>query len=300
LIALDNAYRPNPLEDTVITLTMAIVELVRDTAAARLRYRLFTGMLGALPTIRHGHEVGATFYPLRGAIERLLKKLEGRSVPDQDLGNLIAEVRTTMKEHSVPVTNLLKAQNLIKDLLDPSKEPKPVADLKDYLLRVIRNWEQTRGACFLVKTIELPDGLSVPCDQVILDNAVRCLLENAQSVSERDDQGRFIVELRVTTRSDVFKFKRMITIEVTDHGPGISAAKRPFLFVDGFTDRRDLPVRATTRETQVDHFGRGLDMARAFLLRSHGELRLADPGGDGKGATFVIHLGLLEERRPRA
>ena len=50
---MDNAYCPNPLEETDLALTQAIVELVRDTVLARLKYRLFNGIAGALPLMVH-------------------------------------------------------------------------------------------------------------------------------------------------------------------------------------------------------------------------------------------------------
>jgi signal transduction histidine kinase len=170
--------------------------------------------------------------------------------------------------------------------------------LKAHLRRVIRNWEETQGACFVDKSIELEDGWSLPCDPVILDNALHCLLENAQSVSRRNEQNQFLVELRASTRDDVRFFRRMVTIEVTDYGPGVAAEKQPFLFIEGYTDRHDLPEPGTPEESRVDHLGLGLGMARAFLLRARGELRLQSPGGQGKGATFAIHFGLDVQKPP--
>jgi signal transduction histidine kinase len=299
-IALDNAYRPNPLEDTVLALTMAIVQLFRDTVAARRRYRLFNTMLVAFPLMGHEPAVVGELSSFRLALNKLLNNLENPSAPDHDVPGLIAKVRRSFDALEAPIKKLGAAQELIRDSRGPGRDVTQGADLKAHLLEVIRDWEETRAACFRVKAIELEDGFSVPCDRVVLDNAIRCLLENAQSVSARDNQGRFLVELRATTRNDVPRFKRMVTIEVTDHGPGVSAEKQPFLFIHGFTDRHDLPEWGRPEQPRVDHYGLGLGMARASLLQAHGELRLQDPGGDGKGATFAIHLGLDPRPSPRA
>jgi hypothetical protein len=101
-IALDNVYRPNPLEETHLSLTMAIVELVRDTVAARLRYRLFTGMLGALPLMRHGPQVMGNFASFEVALQDLLDNLADPSAPAQDVPGLIAEVRTKLEALRAP------------------------------------------------------------------------------------------------------------------------------------------------------------------------------------------------------
>ena len=37
-------------------------------------------------------------------------------------------------------------------------------------------------------------------------------------------------------------------------------------------------------------------MARAFLLRAQGDLRLKSRGGNGQGATFAIHFGLMPDQ----
>ena len=94
----------------------------------------------------------------------------------------------------------------------------------------------------------------------------------------------------------VFPFQTMITIEVTDFGPGISRKKSKYLFIEGFTDRRDLKATGAPGNPETAHRGRGLGLARASLLRAQGDLRLKSRGGKEKGATFAIHFGLMPDR----
>ncbi|MGP0067785.1 MAG: ATP-binding protein, partial [Isosphaeraceae bacterium] len=286
-IAIDNAYRPNPLEDTILALTAAIVELARDEVAARLRYRLFNGMVGALPFLRHSPQIKNRFAEFNQALGDLRPDLRNITRPVKGDPNPIAAVRRAWANLEEVVESMAHAQKRIEGFELPDK----VTDLKSHLLDVINEWEATRHASFIVKDVNLEEGLGLDCDVAILDGALRCVLENAESVSRRDDEGRFFVELRATMRRDFPRFEAMVTVEITDYGPGIKAEKEPFLFIDGFTDRRDFLGPISPEETLSDHKGLGLGMARAFLLRSHGELRLQDRGGDDKGATFALHLG---------
>ena len=292
-IAIDNAYRPNPHEEMALALTAAIVELARDEVAARLRYRLWNGMLGALPFLRHGPEIGTKFAGFNQALYDLLPALRGAVNKAGDNPKLVA-ARQAWADLNEAVEKMAKAQEHVKSLELPEK----VGGLKAHLLRVIKDWEETRNAHFVVQRLELEAGLRLDCDTAILDGALRCVLENAASVSRRDAHGRFRVELRAASRADVPGFKAMVTIEVTDDGPGIDPRKEQFLFIDGFTDREDLAGAGSPQERPDAHRGLGLGMARAFLLRSHGELRLQHRGGDGRGATFALHLGIPAPRSP--
>ncbi len=167
--------------------------------------------------------------------------------------------------------------------------------LREHLEDVIRHWEEQENARFVSKKLKIARDLPLTCDEKILDNALQCLLENARSVSPRDDSGRFKVALSAKQRR-VYPFQTMITIEVKDFGPGISRKKSKYVFIEGFTDRRDLKATGAPHDSVSAHRGRGLGMARAFLLRAQGDLRLKSRGGNGEGATFAIHFGLMPDR----
>ncbi len=294
-IAVDNAYCPNPLEETDLALTQAIVELVRDTVLARLKYRLFNGIAGALPLMVHRPRINGCLAHFRGHLRDLMEAL--RTSPDNVvlISKAAEEVEKSMAKMEVPIREMGAAQQFIEEWRDPSRTPSPVTDLKSHLRGVIRNWEEKENARFVSKKLKIARGLPLACDEKILDNALHCLLENARSVSNPDESGRFRVALSAKQRR-VFPFKTMITIEVTDFGPGISRKKSRYLFIEGFTDRRDLTPTGSSTDSQSKHRGRGLGMARAFLLRAQGDLRLKSRGGNGRGATFAIHFGLMPDQ----
>jgi GAF domain-containing protein len=288
-IALDNAYRPNPLEDTVLPLTLAMVELVRDAVDARLLFLLISGMLGALPFFRHGPNIKDAWDLFFPPCDRLLTALEaGLEAPPG-----LREVRETLSRLDEPVQHMVDAQNQVQAWRNIGSNLSSISDLKGHLLRLAEGWRSR--FTFEPLSIALDDGLELPCDPVILDNALRCLLENAASVTDReqlDAKGRVPVSIKASQRRDVYRFERVVTIEVRDFGPGIPRDKEPFLFIDGFTERDDLVALGAPADEQVGHKGLGLGLARASLLRARGELRLESGGGGGQGATFAIHFGL--------
>jgi hypothetical protein len=293
-IALDNCYRPSlhdysPSlhEDTVRPLTLAMVQLVRDLIDARQQYRLFSGMLGALPPIRHGPEIKTEWDKFGDSFSELLDAVEQPGVGIAP--ELIANVKQARVALNSRIDAMAEAVMAIENWRNPTHTYEPVCDLKAYLLRLVEDWKDC--AEFKLK-IDLPSKCSLPrCDRLILENTMKCLLENARSVSTTGHGTRFRVKLTARTLGNIHPFEQVALITLRDYGPGIPPWKVPFLFMDGFTDRRDVREVVSIDGQKPQHKGLGLGMARAFLLRAHGELRLEDPGWPGRGATFGVYLG---------
>ena len=70
---------------------------------------------------------------------------------------------------------------------------------------------------------------------------------------------------------------RTLRIEVQDSGPGVAKALRGTLFEPFVTGR-------------ADGTGLGLSIARELTEAQGGRLLLAEPGGDGIGATFGLEI----------
>jgi signal transduction histidine kinase len=68
-----------------------------------------------------------------------------------------------------------------------------------------------------------------------------------------------------------------VRIEVQDSGPGVDPALRETLFEPFVTGR-------------ADGTGLGLSIARELAEVQGGRLVLADPGGEGGGAVFLLEL----------
>jgi hypothetical protein len=286
-IALDNCYHPNPLEDTARPLTLAMVELVRDLIDARQQYRLFSGMLGALPPIRHGPEIKNEWDKFGGPLTELLDAAEKPGVGIAS--ETVAKVKKAREALERPIDAMAAAVVAIEKWRNPTHTHEPVQDLRAYLLRLVNDWRDV--AAFKLR-IDLEDKYALPrCDRLILENTMKCLLENARSVSTPGARGRFRVKLTARTLGNIHPFEQVVLITLRDYGPGIPPWKIPFLFMDRYTDRRDVIEAASSDGRKPQHNGLGLGMARAYLLRAHGDLRLEDPGWPGRGATFGIYLG---------
>lgn len=77
---------------------------------------------------------------------------------------------------------------------------------------------------------------------------------------------------------DACKQGNMLTFSITDHGTGIAAKDKPFIFHRFFC--------ADKSRTQKEHYGLGLSIAKELVDMHNGKIELSDtPGG---GCTFKI------------
>ena len=108
------------------------------------------------------------------------------------------------------------------------------------------------------------------------------LLSNAIKFTPKG--GRVQVRLR--------RVDAQAVIEVADSGPGISPEFLPHVF-----ERFRQGDASTTRS----HVGLGLGLAIVrHLVELHGGTVEASSAGEGRGATFSVHLPLTSARRPEA
>ncbi len=286
---MDSKYCPKPLEETDLALTKAIVELVRDTVLARLKNRFFDGIAGALPLMVHRPRINGCLSAFRGDLRDLMQALRTSPGDAPAISKAAEEVEKSLAELEVPIREMGNAQQLIEELRDSRRPTSPVTRLKEHLEDVIRHWEEKENARFVSKKLKISRDLPLACDEKILDNALQCLLENARSVSPRDDSGRFKVALSAKQRR-VYPFRTMITIEVKDFGPGISKKKSRYVFIEGFTDRRDLRATGAAHDAESAHRGRGLGMAARVPAASSGRLATEEPGWKRTGRDVCHSL----------
>jgi len=116
-------------------------------------------------------------------------------------------------------------------------------------------------------TVEAPPQTTAVFDPALTRRALDALLTNAR---QHSPPGAPVV-LRGAAAAQTLR------LEVQDSGPGVNAALRETLFEPFVTGR-------------ADGTGLGLSIARELVEVQGGQLRLADPGGENRGATFLIEL----------
>jgi len=100
----------------------------------------------------------------------------------------------------------------------------------------------------------------------------------ANAVKFSAEEGTVQVELR---RDD-----RFVEIVVEDHGVGIKREFLPYVF--------DRFWQAHTRAGRPGGLGLGLSIVRHIVERHGGSVDVSSEG-EGKGATFIVHLPVLRE-----
>jgi two-component system sensor kinase FixL len=110
-------------------------------------------------------------------------------------------------------------------------------------------------------------------DQIQIQQVVVNLVRNAFEAT----RGRRNAEIVVSTGLD----DRSLLLCVSDNGPGIPADRHADLFRAFKTGKRS-------------GMGLGLAISRTIVQSHRGEL-LVDPGGNGRGARFIVRLPLSAE-----
>ena len=113
-------------------------------------------------------------------------------------------------------------------------------------------------------TVDAAEGLQIPLDRKWLAEAVRQLVDNAAKFSPAE------ASIQVTAYAD----DRLVTIDVSDHGPGIPPGRRDEVFVKYGTWRPD-------GYEEVNGSGLGLFLVRGIVTAHGGEVSIDDAPGGG-------------------
>ncbi len=197
-------------------------------------------------------------------------------------GNLDAQ--TMQRAIEIIERNTRLQAQLIEDLLDVSRiisgklrlDLRPAA-ISSVVEAAIESVRPTADA----KHITLEFHATAPADSVLIDHGrmqqvVWNLLSNALKFTP--EGGRVTISLESSDST--------LSLRVADTGAGINAEFLPFVF-----DRFRQEDAATTRA----HGGLGLGLSIVrHLVELHGGRVSAESGGEGKGATFAVHLPLAQ------
>jgi signal transduction histidine kinase len=122
-------------------------------------------------------------------------------------------------------------------------------------------------ASITARTDRTPEDLQVCFDRKWLAEAVRQLVDNAAKFSPAE------ASIQVTADAD----DRHVTIEVSDHGPGIPPEQRDEVFVKYGTWRPD-------GYEEVNGSGLGLFLVRGIVTAHGGDVTIEDAPGGADGS----------------
>jgi PAS domain S-box-containing protein len=215
------------------------------------------------------HELRAPLNPILGWAQLL----QVRKFDDTKLAEALAIIERSAK---------LQAQ-LIDDLLDIAKILRGKLTMESAsvdLVFVIESALDTVRSAVVTKSIqihqELPQICHVSGDSARLQQVIWNLLSNAVKFTPK--HGR--IHLRLEQVGD------QAQITVSDTGKGIDPTFLPYIF-ESFRQED----ATTTRK--YGGLGLGLTIVRT-LVEAHGGTISAESEGEAKGATFTVHLPLLE------
>ncbi len=219
--------------------------------------------------LRHvSHELKTPLTAVREGAELLRDNVGGRLTPEQH------EIVRIVRE------NTLSLQKLIEDLLTyhqsralESATIAPVA-LAELVRRVLREQKLAASARAIdVETTLAPIVVAGDLERIrtIVDN----LLSNAIKYSPRSG----VIEIVLTAQEG------FAVLDVSDHGPGITAAERTRVF-DSFYAGKPPP------DGKVKGSGLGLAIAREYALAQSGRLEVLDRSDGAQGVRFRLLLPL--------
>ena len=198
-----------------------------------------------------------------------VKLLEAYRNTDQSLAATRTELAALLDSDELPEEARRRLWRSVRRELDRmqrllAQQETPATDLDvDDALGVILDLQRLKGRHVEYRS----SGDTVHARYDALAEVVNILMDNAATHGGSDSS---VVE--VASHDD------MVDIKVTDFGRGIPADKCQQIFGWG--------VRGSDSPGE----GIGLNVAQRLMNEDGGSLRLAEPGGGGKGSSFVISL----------
>jgi signal transduction histidine kinase/ActR/RegA family two-component response regulator len=292
-------------EQDMVAATRLFLRLAADVLAERDRRRRYNGIINSLPARCHGpalwNEWEEIYEEMKAVIDPLqseaLSKLKPPKLFDALARSLFPLLETKLIENPGWATILagkVAKFNERMTRLDGNSKPRDIPDLG----AVLREWKRHYFEKKLNELVVLihwepeVEGLRVPCDPLVLQDAIGAMIDNsrAEAVRCRRELSRPGLKLNVRLHAKVVNtgckaIPQIVELEYSDDGGGIAPEHRRRVLIDGFTLSESSPA--------PDKFpkGRGLALIKRQLLEYRGCLECADPGGAG-GARFIIQLGL--------
>lgn len=215
------------------------------------------------------HELRSPLNPILG----WSRLLQTRKFDDTKTAQALATIERNAKLQTQLIDDLLDIAKILRGKL--RLENKPVS-LKLSIIAAIETVQTAAAAKSITIRADYADDVAVYGDEARLQQIVWNLLSNA--IKFTPEGGRVDLALQ--------QIEQTAHITVTDNGKGISPDFLPHLFKS--FQQEDVSI---TRK----HGGLGLGLAIVrYLVEAHGGRIIADSPGENQGATFTVHLPVVE------
>jgi two-component system sensor histidine kinase KdpD len=227
--------------------------------AARQNERLRSVLLDAL-----AHDFLTPLTTVKSAITTVRSQYAHGSEEDEMLA-VIEEEADRMGELTNEATDMARIES---GRLQIHKTEVRVRDLIDNALKRTKNVLEGRRV-----SLSIDDGIpNAKCDPEMLGLALRQLLGNAAKYSPQETD----IDIKVFSRNG------LITVQVLDHGPGVSGEERELIFERFYRGKSTQSVTGT---------GMGLPIARDIVQAHGGSLWVENVPGAGAQFSFTLRRG---------
>ncbi len=194
------------------------------------------------------HEIMNSMTPVTSLAQSTAALLQDVDAVDPRLDQA-REAMDSLSRRSEGLLRFVEGYRALARLPEPRLEPTDVSQLLEDMARLFRSRWADKGVALQA---DIAPGLSRPLDGGLISQAVLNVLTNAAEAS-LDSPGE--PEVTLTARADVER----LLIEITDNGPGLSAADEALIFRPFFT-------------TKPGGSGIGLSITRQIVLAHGGSI----------------------------
>jgi two-component system sensor histidine kinase CreC len=236
--------------------TMGIAfEKMREALEGRAYVEQYVGALT--------HEIKSPLSAIRGAAEIL----EGPSIPPEQRARFLANIQGETRRIQELVDRMLKLTELESRRELGSRVP---VDLAAMVRGIVETAEPTLAQKHLRPEIDVPSGMTVPGDPLLIHLAISNLVENAIAFSP--NHGRIGVTATLNGPA--------IELCIDDEGPGIPEFARSRIFEKFFSLERP--------ETGKKSTGLGLNFAREVAVLHEGRVDVNNLPERGLRARLIL------------
>lgn len=243
--------------------------ILRDTSAQKRQEQLQAEFIATA-----SHQLRTPLAGIKTSIGVLLENI----APDFQplLRRLLENIQVSSLRLERVVNDLIELTSLLNGRVQFQPRRLEVQNLVEQAIKVSRPWLQTRNQSL---KLELPaEPLFVEADSGRIVQVLGHLLSNASKFSPANSQ----IRLKVLAAEDG-AHQGQVIFSVIDHGIGIAAEEREFIF------EKFYQVQVVENSTETGS-GLGLPLAKALVELNRGQIWFESK--PGKGSTFNFSLPL--------